>query len=79
MLLNLEGGWCANRTRTCDPVITKGEFVRFAQSTLMRACTFKSTSQRVLCHVGPPNEDAIECTQVNGLKLRGILKTATEK
>jgi hypothetical protein len=34
----------ANRTRTCDPVITKGEFVGFVQFPPERSNALKSAS-----------------------------------
>jgi hypothetical protein len=35
--VGLKESWCANRIRTCDPVITKREFVAFAQLTPSRS------------------------------------------
>jgi hypothetical protein len=49
MLQNVLDGRMAgatNRTRTCDPVITKGEFAGFAQFTPERSNAFKFASWR---------------------------------
>ena len=68
----------ANRTRTCDPVITKREFAKSVEFTLVRSSTLKCASGRVLADPKPILRIELDRIAVNSVELDRTAETATE-